>query len=139
MPTSELKAQLQKHFTTVKTSNDFVFKQRDNVYRSVINAGHQTELRMPEKAKSNIKDGESDRTKKPDYNYNNSKVNLQSFSLRKIEHMKGYLPVRSSIEHSNEDARQMVAEDSLYITKQSVNMLDRFSDKEQFDLMDQKF
>jgi hypothetical protein len=44
--------------------------------------------------------------------------------------MKGYLPVRSSNEHSNEDARQMVAEDSLYITKQSVNMFDRFSDKE---------
>ena len=44
--------------------------------------------------------------------------------------MKGYLPVQSSNEISNDGSHKMVAEDSLYMTKQSVKMLERFSDKE---------
>jgi hypothetical protein len=87
-----LQQQIKQQFKSTK--NDFVFKERDKFLRSVINAAPTDSLSQPHAMTA----CESDATLKPNYfsMVDPKPLTLQSFAVRKLEHLPGYLQIQTT-------------------------------------------
>lgn len=109
-------------------ASTFVFRERDKVLRSVINATEPSQRESFSQTLLNTlpraEVSDSDVTMKPNYctvqnTKNKSSLNLNSFTIRKIEHMKGYLPVSSGARGQNEVWNETpIDEDSFNVNDQ---------------------